>query len=889
MLKRLSIILMTVVSLCMADVNLAGVTVSEPLFAYTPFPMGNLPSRYSKKDHPKYAYAPATVFFNGKYHQFYCSNGSDSDHFYPLKAKGNDPWDHVRYRSSKDGVNWSGPKVAMSVNNNFYERASVVYGDDGYWYMLYTGNLDGYETVVFLARANYIQGPYFKYTTNGKWENEAGHASNPKVVLSAKAAKKSYGVGQQTVVKSPGGGYWVWFNSSLERGKRTIRFVYTTDLTKLDYSKSVEIQGYVGTGMIPSSKMGCDIGDVRLDTDTGILYMWCLDGGYMTENPRLVKLSSTDGINWYPPIDPKSAETQEKYSYNFIHNMGVAGDRHGWISGGKYLISFAAPSPKGAESNNANVALKYSISELKNYGFNIEEHRRGDEDMKGYWSMWQLLVGDTWKEDRVYYPSDGFEFPKDVKSTDITYFTGDYDGDGVSDLGAVNRSTKKWYIYSSRQGCYIDWKGKCRSKYSTIKKCYVNNNDKCVQVYGEKLIDKVYNAKGELTGDFTFKDFEVIAGDFDGDGKTDIGAVDKNLGRWYIYSSADQRKGIYSSLTEPNLSYTKPNYIPWGWKWAGMNSSHKIVVGDYNGDGFADRAIYDHQEKAGLVRWYIISSAALEKDVDKGFYDVYAAAFFPFGWTWAGSNVNHDAISGDFDGDGITDRAIYGIWKWYSLSSRIGESKIKRIWGKRLTEDGGTVAVVGDYDGDGADDMVNVNRSEGKWYIYSSEYNSIATLTWKSLKDVMKAGNVNAKEVEILSGDFDGDHKADPAFVDKTTRTFYVMSSRKNADGVDSKIKSIPRNPNNLIYFAKKGDDPIDDKKPVAPATIKAPAMNVAVDGKKVSVTNVEYGSKVAVFDMLGKKILETAAGEKSANFEVPSYGKYIVRAGAQSRVIMVK
>lgn len=884
MLKRLSIILMTVVSLCMADVNLAGVTVSEPLFAYTPFPMGDLPSKYSKKDHPKYAYAPATVFFNGKYHQFYCSNGSDSDHFYPLKAKGNDPWDHVRYRSSKDGVNWSGPKVAMSVNNNFYERAacdpSVVYGDDGYWYMLYTGNLKGYETVVFLARSNYIQGPYFKYTENKKWENEAGHASNPKVVLGAKAVSGSYGIGQQTVVKSPSGGYWVWFTSGLERNKNTIRFVYTTDLTKLDYSKSVEVQAYNGTRMMPFVETSYEIGDVRLDTDTGILYMWCFDGGYMRENSRLVKLYSTNGIDWYP----QSVETQAKYPYNFIHNMGVAGNLHGWISGGKYLISFAAPSPKGAESNKANVALKYSINELKNYGFNIEEHRTGKATMLGYWSMWQLLVGGTWKEDRVYYPSDGFEFPKDVKSTDITYFTGDYDGDGVSDLGAVDRSTKKWYIYSSRQGCYIDWKGKCRSKYSTTKKCYVNNNDKCVQVYGEKLIDKVYNAKGELTGDFTFKDFEVIAGDFDGDGKTDIGAVDKNLGRWYIYSSADQRKGVYSSLS-------KPNYIPWGWKWAGMNSSHKIVVGDYNGDGIADRAIYSHQKKdqntenLNLVQWFIISSAALEKDVDKGFYDVYVAAFFPFGWTWTGSTINHNAVSGDFDGDGITDRAIYGNLKWYSLSSRLGESQLKRwSWGKRLTGDGGTIAVVGDYDGDGADDMVNVNRSEGKWYIYSSENNSVDTLTWESLDDV-----TNAEEVEILSGDFDGDHKADPAFVDKTTRTFYVRSSRKHADGVDSKIKSIPRNPNNLIYFAKKGDDPIDEKKPVAPATIKAPAMNVAVDGKKVSVTNVEYGSKVAVFDMLGKKILEAAAGEKSANFEVPSYGKYIVRAGAQSRVIMVK
>jgi hypothetical protein len=54
-------------------------------------------------------------------------------------------------------------------------------------------------------------------------------------------------------------------------------------------------------------------------------------------------------------------------------------------------------------------------------------------------------------------------------------------------------------------------------------------------------------------------------------------------------------------------------------------------------------------------------------------------------------------------------------------------------------------------------------------------------------------------------------------------------------------------------------------------------------------VTNVEYGSKVAVFDMLGKSVLEAPAGMNAATFEVPTYGKYIVRAGAQSRAIMVK
>ena len=62
---------------------------------------------------------------------------------------------------------------------------AVVYGDDGYWYMLYGSNnkkngyqydslmsmKDPYPLVIYLARARFVQGPYFKYTDKG-WEDE---------------------------------------------------------------------------------------------------------------------------------------------------------------------------------------------------------------------------------------------------------------------------------------------------------------------------------------------------------------------------------------------------------------------------------------------------------------------------------------------------------------------------------------------------------------------------------------------------------------------------------------------------------------------------------------------------------------------------------------------
>ena len=65
--------------------------------------------------------------------------------------------------------------------------------------------------------------------------------------------------------------------------------------------------------------------------------------------------------------------------------------------------------------------------------------------------------------------------------------------------------------------------------------------------------------------------------------------------------------------------------------------------------------------------------------------------------------------------------------------------------------------------------------------------------------------------------------------------------------------------------------------------------MEISITDRKVSVTNVESGSRVTVFNLLGKKIFSTIANENTVNFELPSRGKFVVRTENQSRAIMVK
>lgn len=913
MFKRLSIILLTAISLCMA-------VVSKPMFAYTPFPLDGLKSEYKDNKYGKFATAPSTVYFNGAYHQFYCSNGQDSDNFYEYDGSSS-PWDHIRYRSSKDGVNWSAPRVVMHVKNPAVERStcdpSVVHGDDGFWYMLYTGNEDSLQSAIYLARSDYIQGPYFKYTEVG-WENEHGMAigAKAKVMIGNSTPEGLYGIGQQTVVKGPEGGFWVWYRVGVDNvHKNDIRFTYVSDLTQLNpYSYYDVFFNDPEDGKRKSfSESFYNIGDVRLNIDETnerpYLEMWVLRGYLWDGTKTLIsKYKSSDGVVW--DFVKNENENDSTSGYRFIHNMGVSGDEYGYVKNGGYLISFAAPYLNYENSDDPNdneipeYALNRSLADLDDhYGFRIACHlfydrwnqcktiesvwvndtahecykiyknhsarlsKCDDGVLGGYWSMWQMYVGGEWAEDTISYDSTGFEFPKGATGDKIKYFTGDYDGDGISDLGAVDCSSSAclWYIYSSRKRCYVNEKSECKG------------NDA-----GKELIPGMNS------------NYRVVTGDFDGDHKTDIGAVNMETGRWYIYSSADQKKGIgYSS--------SKPNYIPWGWKWDEMGSGSKVIIGDYNGDGMDDRAICNGS------RWYIISTATLNSNRSQGFYTVLGTTKIDYGWNWKNMGNKGVAVPGDFDGDGITDRTFYN-GRWTSLSTRAGGGQTVTWhwqWTCNNPEDYITCRngwkwgdatnienfanhnvmrrdmqpLAGDYDGDGVSDLVEVNIFSGEWRIYGSLNQGTVFpdghgLVWSKLDSAITP--------IILVGDYDGDGKADRAFVDQATHKFYVISSKMQTGGVNTIVKSIP---GKFGLRKSAAEKPIEEPK----AAPKAPSMDVSVSGRKISVSNIEIGSDVTVFNVLGKRIFGVVADGNCVNFEVPSYGKYIVRSGAQSRVIMVK
>lgn len=166
----------------------------------------------------------------------------------------------------------------------------------------------------------------------------------------------------------------------------------------------------------------------------------------------------------------------------------------------------------------------------------------------------------------------------------------------------------------------------------------------------------------------------------------------------------------------------------------------KHVVGDYNGDGKTETAVYRQSNST----WYI---TGMNPVVWGGFGDVAAPA--------------------DYDGDGKTDVAIYrkSEGKWYIIQSSNNTVRIVP-WGG----DPSDIPVPADYDGDGKADIAVYRASEGKWYIVQSSNGATRIVQW--------GGDPTDKPVPA---DFDGDGKSDIAIYRASEGKWYIILSSNNA------------------------------------------------------------------------------------------------------------
>jgi hypothetical protein len=206
---------------------------------------------------------------------------------------------------------------------------------------------------------------------------------------------------------------------------------------------------------------------------------------------------------------------------------------------------------------------------------------------------------------------------------------GDYDGDGIAELGVYRASSGGWYwrkLGSENIFMLGNWGG---PGYRPIQGDFDGDGLQDFVLYHEGMgqwyaLLSTYGFQGGVQINFGGPGCIAMHGDFDGDGKADPAVYHPASGTWH---------GLASSL---NYRYL---HGPFG------GPEYTGLTGDFNGDGHTDLCLY---HVSG--RWYILS--------------VGGKLLLNGDW-WGGPGWT--PVVADYDGDGADDLAIYdkpsGRWR----------------------------------------------------------------------------------------------------------------------------------------------------------------------------------------------------------------------------------
>ncbi|MFV9510023.1 DUF2334 domain-containing protein [Tepidibacillus sp. LV47] len=222
--------------------------------------------------------------------------------------------------------------------------------------------------------------------------------------------------------------------------------------------------------------------------------------------------------------------------------------------------------------------------------------------------------------------------------------------------------------------------------------------------------------------------WKPLTGDFNGDKQSDVVVWNSNDGDWQVALSNGSR--LIPTPGKDDFSWIK--------SW-GIGEHWIPFVGDFNGDGKDDIMIRNPH----TGEWKVALS--------NGQYFIEDGNWLQ---TWA-KGENWVSVVGDFNGDGKTDVAVWlpenGNWqvaisdgaRFVPQGSWLRNYASSRIW----------KAYVGDFNGDGKDDILVVDTVRGDWQVALSTGKSFTPI-WGAFEP-WAAG----KDTQPLVGDFHGTGK----------------------------------------------------------------------------------------------------------------------------------
>jgi len=280
----------------------------------------------------------------------------------------------------------------------------------------------------------------------------------------------------------------------------------------------------------------------------------------------------------------------------------------------------------------------------------------------------------------------------------------------------------------------------------------------------------------------------AIPGDFNGDGLTDLALTRKFNNGLRAYISLSNGDGTFQSAIS-NAPNTTGNF----------DSYAGAITGDFNGDGLTDLA-WSRKFNNGLRAYISLSngdgtfqSAISNAPNTTGNFDSYASA-----------------ITGDFNGDGLTDLAwtykgTNGLRAYISLSNGDGtvQSAISNAPNTTGNFSSYASAITGDFNGDGLTDLAwTYNGSSVGLRAYISLSNGDGTVQSAISNAPNTTGNFSSY-ASAITGDFNGDGLTDLAWTYKGTNGLRAYISLSNDDGtVQSAIYNGPNSSSNFGAYA---------------------------------------------------------------------------------------
>jgi hypothetical protein len=249
----------------------------------------------------------------------------------------------------------------------------------------------------------------------------------------------------------------------------------------------------------------------------------------------------------------------------------------------------------------------------------------------------------------------------DAKRSKLT--SGDYDGDGFGDVVALydydGASSRLWLfpgaasglaapreLWASGAGSW-DWH---RTKLTSGDYDGDGFSDVAALYDYDNALSRVWLFRGTATGlaaprelwasgagNWDWKRTTLTSSDYDGDGFSDVAAL-------YGYDGAFSRVWLFRG-TASGLAAPRELWASGAGNWDASRT--KLASGDYDGDGFGDIAAF-YQYDGALTRLWLFRGSATGLAAPRELWASGAG-----NWEWARTKL----ASGDYDGDGVSDIA----------------------------------------------------------------------------------------------------------------------------------------------------------------------------------------------------------------------------------------